>query len=82
MTSSPTQPSPLTGVHPDTLSELFARDPLGLADQDIETIVTEFRRKRAQWRTEELAGATKASKTKAEPKQAASPKINLSDIGL
>lgn len=80
--STSPQASPLAGVHPDTLSELFARDPLSLAEQDIETIVTELRRARAKWREAELTGATKAPRSKAAPKQAASPKINLDDIGL
>jgi hypothetical protein len=82
--TSPTLPqvSPLAGVNPDTLSELFARDPLGLADQDIETIVTELRRQRAKWREAELAGATKAPRGAKEPKAPASPAIKLTDIGL
>jgi len=72
--------SPLTQVQPDSLSELFARDPLQLADQDILKIVLELRKQREAWRTAEAAGAKSAPKN--GPKSVAPPGMDLKDIGL
>lgn len=49
------------------LSELFSRDPLSLAKQDIEEIIKAQRASRAQF----ALGNMKAGKTPAKPKTAA-----------
>lgn len=67
-----TDASPLAEVSETSLDDLFASDPLGLAEQDIDRIVEELRAKRALWRQEEAAGAKK-SKAKA----LAGPKLDL-----
>lgn len=53
----------------DTLNELFARDPDQLTHPDIETLIAEYRARRAQFKADEAAGKRgKGSKgKKAEP---------------
>ena len=58
------------------LSELFARDPLGLSDQDIETIILRIRQNQAQY--ELGAKAPKAEKPAKTPKTLSL----LKDLGL
>ena len=78
MTQTPSSDaSPLAEAQVGSLSELMARDPLGLSDADIGTIVAELRRKRELWVKAEADGTTR--KRKATP---ASPTISLDDIGL
>ena len=60
-----TMQSPLMEVPKDSLSELFARDPLSLTKADITTIVAELRAQRAKW---VQADAIKQTKPKAEKK--------------
>lgn len=45
--------SPLEGIASQTLDELFSRDPLDLADKDIEKIVSVLRAQRDKWVLEE-----------------------------
>lgn len=70
-------PSPLLEAKVDSLAELMARDPLKLSEPDIERIVLELRRKRADWQAaDESAAATrKARKPQAQ-------KINLDDLDI
>lgn len=68
--------SPLAEVQPQTLGELFSRDPLSLSDQDIDKIVEELRRQRAKWQEAEATGRKSAAKA------AAPSHISLADIGL
>lgn len=76
-------PSPLASVQPTSLDELFSRDPLDLADQDIDVIVAEYRRQREVWAKAEAAGAKRAP---APPKAKAIPgpkkSVSLGDLGL
>ncbi len=57
--TSPT--SPLSEAEPNSLDELFNRDPLELADQDIQRIVAVFRAQRKNFDLEE-ASAKKSGK--------------------
>ena len=49
---------------PLDINELFHRDPMELADSDIENIIAEYRRKRAMFQ----ASPTSGPKAKAPPK--------------
>lgn len=67
-----TQPegTPLDGVNHQTLDELFSRDPLGLADSDIDAIVTNLRKMRLTWAAQEAENQQKpkrVAKVKATP---------------
>jgi hypothetical protein len=64
--------SPLATARPDSLAELFERDPLNLTDGDIERIVQELRSAREKWIIAEKKGK----------KVAASGTLSLSDLGL
>jgi hypothetical protein len=69
-----TQPS-IGETNPDSLSDLFSRDPLDLADADISKIVVELRRARERW------SAAEASGTKSR-KQVAPPTLSVDDLGI
>lgn len=58
----------LSEVNPDSLSDLFSRDPLKLGDADIARIVATLRQQREAWAKAEAAGATRAPKASAGPK--------------
>jgi hypothetical protein len=64
--------SPLVTASPESLAELFERDPLTLTDGDIERIVTELRSAREKWLIVEKKGK----------KVAASGTLSLADLGL
>jgi len=64
----------LSEASPQSLDELFSRDPLKLSDADITVIVVELRRQREKW---ELSG----TKSKDPDAKRVVPK-SLSDIGL
>ena len=75
--------SPLLEAEPASLTELFARDPLGLSDKDLDVIVAELREQRTRIEAAKRAGvkAPQGSKTPAGPK----PKnqdFSLEDLGL
>jgi hypothetical protein len=77
---------PLAFANPRSLDELFNRDPLDLADQDIDVIVAEYRRQRAVWLSDQEMkfnsdGTPKATRTKAGPKPE-KPKFTLESLGL
>lgn len=69
-------PSPLEEASPDSLQELFSRDPLQLTDPDVEKIVQILRDRRALWNVEETR--TQSGKKKVE----AQPGLSLEDLGL
>jgi hypothetical protein len=72
--------SPLAGVNPASLDELFSRDPLGLSDQDIEQIVVELRAQRERFNAAEATGKRP---TTAKPAKTAAPEgLSLLDLGL
>jgi len=69
---------PLSFANPRSLDELFNRDPLDLADQDIDVIVAEFRKQRAAW-----LAAEGQPKAKAAPKaKTTKPNFSLAELGL
>jgi hypothetical protein len=76
--------NPLTEAKPTSLDELFNRDPLDLADKDIDVIVAEFTRQRRAWVEAEAAG--KAPRAKAAPggesNRAKAAKLTLEDLDL
>jgi hypothetical protein len=65
--------SPLLFTDPDALTKLFDADPLTLDDAQIMQLITELRRRRSVFASEEaaktLAGKSKRAKTEA-PKDA------------
>lgn len=73
--------SPLHEATPDSLDELFSRDPLELSDQDLDSIVAHLRAQRNQWHAEEAAGAKKASK-KGKAAPGPKEKISLENLEL
>ena len=81
--------SPLAEAIPESLDELFSRDPLQLAEPDIDKIVARLRAERANWDKEQAitagkpprakAGAVKAGAAKAVKLDA---KMTLDDLGF
>lgn len=68
----PTNESPLAEASPESLQELFDKDPLELTDHDVERIVAELREQRGRWTQAEKKG-----------KKVAAPKsISLADLDL
>lgn len=69
--------NPLAEANPNSLDELFSRDPLGLQDVDLAIIVKELRRQREAWKLAEANGKTSAPKAKpaAKAKPGANPKL-------
>lgn len=78
--------SPLATAQPTSLDEFFSRDPLDLADQEIDVIVAEYRRQREVWAKAEAGGAKRAPALPKTPAQKAlaGPKTSpsLGDLGL
>jgi hypothetical protein len=61
------------------IAELFARDPLLLSQQDIETIVAEMRKSRHAFNAGNMkAGSTKPKTEKQKAVAALSEKLNIS----
>jgi protein tyrosine phosphatase len=65
--------SPLAEANPESLQEIFDKDPLSLTDDNIEQVVQELRAQRDKW---ELA----EKKTKAKAQVVSN--ISLEDLGL
>lgn len=81
--------SPVETANPQSLSELFSRDPEDLQSNDLDTITAELRRMRVKWQTDEAAGkkSTRKSPTQKEiidktALAAANAAIDLDDLGL
>lgn len=68
------QESPLAEASPESLQELFDKDPLQLTDEDIDRIVAEERSMREKWKLVEKKGKA--------PKAQVVANISLADIGL
>lgn len=68
------QESPLAEANPESLQELFDKDPLKLTDEDIDRIVAEERSMREKWKLVEKKGKA--------PKAQVVANISLADIGL
>jgi len=71
----------LTQVNPQSLDELFSRDPLDLADAEVDQVVGVLREARKTWVTAEASGTTRSASAKA-PKLAAPKTLALEDLGL
>lgn len=84
--STPTS-SPLAEAVPESLDELFSRNPLDLSEADLDKIIAKYRADRGRFAQADLEGkrvpATRA-KPLAKPKRvmAAGEAIDLSEIGL
>lgn len=77
--------SPLEGVESQTLDELMSRDPLDLADSDIERIVRVLREQRKRWLVEALAPkAAKPTAGKPAKRNATAADVAdlMKDLGL
>lgn len=69
------QPSnPLNEATPDSLNEIFSRNPLELSDQEVLLGVEELRRMRSKW----VLGEAKAGKKPTEKTDI----VNLDDLGI
>jgi ferric-dicitrate binding protein FerR (iron transport regulator) len=69
----------LAEAQPDSLNEVFSRDPLKLSNQDLARVIAELRRARAKWVVEDQA--EKKPRVKAPPK-AVKLDVRLDDLGL
>lgn len=72
MSESTSTPSPLSGTNPDSISELFARDPLEWTEADMVRMVEHLRKQRKDYEANPEAKAAKPKK--------ASVKADLSHI--
>jgi len=76
--------SPLTEADPRSLDDLYAADPLGLTNDDVDKIVSDLRQKRALWENEDkeaqAQGRARRPKTYKEPP----PKgqLSLDSLGI
>lgn len=68
----------LAEASPDSLSDLFARDPEGLSRTDLDRLIATLREQRTRWLAADGTGrAPKAAKVKA----LTSP-VNATDLGV
>lgn len=72
-----TEANPLAEANPESLQEIFDKDPLQLTDDDIERIVAEERSMREKWKLAERAGSTRQKAPKAVVAN-----LSLDDLGL
>lgn len=70
--------SPLHSAAPESLDELFSRDPLELTDQNLDQIVSHLRAQRHQWAQEEATGAKKSKAKQIKPKE----RVKIEDLNL
>lgn len=59
--------SPLAAVNPDSLTALFAADPLTLTDDSKRSMIIELRRRRSAFLAEEAAKSLKPKRERAAP---------------
>lgn len=80
------QSSPLDEAIPESLDELFNKDPLELTEQDLVVTVAYFRRARETFLKQDAAKVPKGSKKdpakKAAPKVALDAQLTLDDLEL
>lgn len=75
--------SPLSEADPESLDELFARDPLGLTNNDLDAIASELRDHRSLWIVaDEDAKNKKKSTPRGESKPVPDGGISLDDLDL
>lgn len=80
MSASIPQSQLLAEADENSLAEIFARDPEGWQQQDLETIVASLRVMRAKWEAVD-ATSGKRERTKSAPKQM-STSASAEDLGL
>ena len=81
MTSGIPQSDALAEASPDSLSELFSRDPLGLGEADLDRIVATLREQRKRWQAAEQTAAVRAPRASKAPR--AVPAVeSAEDLGL
>jgi hypothetical protein len=79
----PTPTQFVSQVSPRALSELFAKDPEELSDQDLDHIVCELRKQRETFAADEAAKAMKPKKPRAvSTSKAEVQQLSLEDLGL
>lgn len=73
----------LAEANPNALSELFARNPETLSDDELSAIITELRSQRARWAKAEAEGKVGVgSRSKKVETKSTSTSLSLSDLGL
>lgn len=77
-----TAESPLSEASPTSLEEIFSTSPLERTDAEWLATVSALRAMRDKWRSDELAGAKRASAPKKAPLKPAPKEISLDDLGL
>ena len=75
------QSNALAEASPDSLTELFSRDPEQFSKQDRARIISAFREQRVKWQASEEAGGTKTKRASADPKSLLS-QHSADDLGL
>ena len=78
-TMQPTE-SVLNEAVPESLSDLFDKDPLSLTDSNIARIVAELRLQRSRWATSEEAKKAAPRPSKAAPKIKAQANLSIDDL--
>ncbi len=86
MTDTPNLPSPLDEATPDSIEDIFNKDPLKLTEQDLVATVEYFRRARETFLKQDAAKVPRSAKGKGAstgvPKQALDAKLTLDDLDL
>lgn len=74
----------LVEASPESLSDLFSRDPEGYSNQDLDRIIEALRAQRARWQAAEAAGAKPASRSakSAAARIITDPKATIEDMGF
>lgn len=67
--------NPLSEAKPESLSDLFEKDPLLLTEEDAERICAEFRDQRKNWQQKEKT-------TRGNPKRNAPANLSLDDLDI
>lgn len=74
--------SPLQEAAPDSLEDIFNKDPLKLTEQDIDATIAYFRNARGTFLKNEAEGKVTRTTKKAAPKTSLDPKLTLDDLDL
>jgi hypothetical protein len=86
MTSTESQstdaPNPLDEASPESIDELFDRDPLELSDQDVDKIVARLRQDREAWAADEASAQTSGKCTKRQPNRIPQSQLKIETLGL
>lgn len=72
----------LAEASPDSLSELFSRDPAGYTQQDLGRIIETLRAQRARWAEAERLAASQPKRTTAAKAGSLIASANAEDMGL